>query len=291
MSAPVIAFYSYKGGAGRTVSAANIASILATELNKKIVLVDADFESAGMSIVLGVNKMICEKVSPVEYNRFALQDLLSDNIELTGSEDFMRDYWPKLAIDMSSIFNKNIPTNRFWFIPSRPATHDDVSGITKYEVRNVEKVLTYLDTEINPDMVLFDSASGLAGPAVLSLSLSHSLVTFMRWSEQFVEGTINVLSHLIENRPSIENYFLVPSAVPSTNNEEEYVDHLRRQKTRIKIELNHGGDNPVNLFDGIPESRRLKWRETILCFEERLNEEDSSVLEAYKNVALSISKI
>jgi len=113
----------------------------------------------------------------------------------------------------------------------------------------------------------------------------------MRWSEQFVEGTINVLSHLLENKPSIEHYFLVPSAVPSTNNEEAYIDHLRRQKTRIKIELNDGGDEPVTLFDGIPESRRLKWRETILCFEENLNDEDSSVLEAYRNVALSISKI
>ena len=50
----VIGCYSYKGGSGRTTSAANIACALARK-NHNVCIIDMDIEAGGMSVVLGVS--------------------------------------------------------------------------------------------------------------------------------------------------------------------------------------------------------------------------------------------
>jgi Mrp family chromosome partitioning ATPase len=46
---PVLTFYSYKGGTGRTTTLAFFASWLATHHQKKVVILDCDFEAPGLT--------------------------------------------------------------------------------------------------------------------------------------------------------------------------------------------------------------------------------------------------
>ncbi|MFT0350622.1 hypothetical protein ACMSEH_06360 [Bacteroides thetaiotaomicron] len=48
-SLPVVTFYSYKGGVGRSTSLASCASYLSIHYKKKIVILDCDFEAPGFT--------------------------------------------------------------------------------------------------------------------------------------------------------------------------------------------------------------------------------------------------
>ena len=281
--APVVAMYSYKGGAGRTVASANVATLLAREFGKKVVLIDVDFESAGMSVVLGVHRLVVSD----KLRRWALQDLLKKEVVFTGSDDFMKQYWPTLAFNMGSQFSVDEIDDRLWFIPSRPSHYDDVSDVGNKQVSNLYQVLNYIHQEIRPDIILLDSASGLAGPAVLSLELSHAIVVFMRWTEQFVDGTIAVIKWLQENRDSILDFFLVPSAVPDTLGVRDFEEQLSRQRDRVSLEFSDT-DKTVNILNDVPESQKLKWKERIFNLEKHLSKEDEKVLDAYREIAQNL---
>jgi len=51
---PIVTFYSYKGGVGRTMALANIAVLLARQHGRKVLAVDWDLEAPGLHRFLGV---------------------------------------------------------------------------------------------------------------------------------------------------------------------------------------------------------------------------------------------
>src|ERR1043166_2513614 len=51
----IVMFWSYKGGSGRTVAAANAAAALA-KLGKKTAIIDLDFEAPGLHHLYGVEE-------------------------------------------------------------------------------------------------------------------------------------------------------------------------------------------------------------------------------------------
>ena len=65
----VVAVFSPKGGVGRTTIAVNLAVVAATELNKKVVLVDASFQFGDVAVLLNLNpkdKSMFELVTDLE---------------------------------------------------------------------------------------------------------------------------------------------------------------------------------------------------------------------------------
>ena len=53
-----VSMYSFKGGAGRTVTTANVARILSAERRKRVTVMDLDVESAGLSVLFGVDRKV-----------------------------------------------------------------------------------------------------------------------------------------------------------------------------------------------------------------------------------------
>src|SRR3954467_3752656 len=53
-----VLMYSFKGGAGRTVSTANIARLLAVESGRRVAAIDLDVESAGLSVLFKVDRKV-----------------------------------------------------------------------------------------------------------------------------------------------------------------------------------------------------------------------------------------
>jgi septum site-determining protein MinD len=54
MAGKIIGIISLKGGVGKTSSVANLGSVLATEFNKKVLVVDANFSSPNLGLHLGL---------------------------------------------------------------------------------------------------------------------------------------------------------------------------------------------------------------------------------------------
>lgn len=101
----IITLSSFKGGTGKTITLLNLAGVL-EKLNKKVLLVDLNFESGDLSIVLNtnMNENIFNIVDDISNNRF--KDYkeyvvnVSDNIDLVNS---LKDPRQATNIDMHYI--------------------------------------------------------------------------------------------------------------------------------------------------------------------------------------------
>ena len=78
---PIVTFYSYKGGVGRSTALASCASYLAINYKKKIVILDCDFEAPGFT-----NFYLKDPCSPIYSNGLVeyFSDVSQEEKPLTG---------------------------------------------------------------------------------------------------------------------------------------------------------------------------------------------------------------
>jgi MinD-like ATPase involved in chromosome partitioning or flagellar assembly len=277
--------YSYKGGAGRTVSTANIAGILAKDYNKKVVCIDLDIEGAGLSVVFNVHKDVTGSK-----DRKCLQDVLSSK-GFKSAQDFQINWWPNLHCDIGK--NVALPemVGNLLFIPARFAGFDVVAPAEE-TMRVFESLLTEIRNQIKPDFILLDSASGLGDMACMGLSVCDVLVIFMRWSRQFVEGTIETIKFLQSRYNAIGVILIVPSAVPSLDGDDgKYERVLKSNHTRITIETGARKGSHIRLLDGVGEAIGLKWEEKVLNMESSVAKDENNTLEDFRNIAKTLIEL
>ena len=306
-----ILMYSFKGGSGRTVCTTNIAYILAKEMERRVLCIDLDVESAGSSVLFEIDKEVAAG------NCWTIQDALrgyQDSREYLEEEDdnvkrqtinldrvdFPTSIWPKLS--------KEICVGKFGgylrVIPARMMIRS-TKLIKKPEEaqRPFETLMRRLD-ELGgkaPEIILFDSASGLQDTALLGLNNCNYLALFMRWSRQFVEGTINFIKLYLCNDEfcqRIHKIFLVPTVVPTQEPKGEEGKNLKERRKRlndiilqginIKAKREFGApDEWIVLTDPIHECESLKWDDRIFLKNPK-DLERKDVLEAldeYRNLA------
>src|SRR5947208_15452802 len=167
MSGLRVLMHSFKGGAGRTVSTANVAYILATEFNHRIVLIDLDVESAGTAVLFGLDAKVEKRGREGLYT---LQDILRGMRDVdaqTGTKEQIRiniktfesDPWPRLH----AVIHESPGGGYLKVIPSRAILHspDEVKGGTLAK-QNFDHLIRKIEgLSQAPDIILFDSAAGL----------------------------------------------------------------------------------------------------------------------------------
>lgn len=90
MPTTTVLMYSFKGGSGRTVTTANVAYLLASEFHKRVLVIDLDVESAGSSVLFGVEKEVHEgKI-------WAIDDVLRGKEFALHRADFESALWPRM---------------------------------------------------------------------------------------------------------------------------------------------------------------------------------------------------
>jgi len=271
--------YSYKGGSGRTVATANISSILAKEHKKKVVCIDMDMEGAGLGVVFGAHKIAAK-----ENDRKYIQDIFIKNI--LSSDDFMENWWPKLHFDIGELLGDSKLKEKLLIIPARFGTQVIESG--EHTADQFNAFLLTIQEQIEPDIILLDSASGFQDWATLGMDYSELLTLFFRWSHQSIEGTIEVVNYILSMEEStIEKIFLVPSMVPKNSlKSEKYQNILGQAEIRLRIETKAEKRDEIQIFkDGISEAVGLKWREKILNMEEEIEPDEKNALSDYRKVA------
>lgn len=216
---PVITFYSYKGGVGRSTALASCAAYLSNHYSKKIVILDCDFEAPGFT-----NFFIENPSHPVYKNGLVeyfidSQDGL-DNIVL---KDY---YWeaskfysgkgsiyvfPAGNLDVSTPVGKRFHTNLVHYL----------NGLTRIDtfskdilVDQFGQLFELIKHDINPDVVLIDSKTGFNDIfGVSAFRLSDCVVGFFGNNEQTYPGLYFFLSLLRqENCPKL---ILANSIIPA----------------------------------------------------------------------------
>jgi len=261
-------FYSYKGGAGRTVAAANVAAALA-KLGQRVAIVDLDFEAPGLQHVFRAEDTRQYKEGT------GIQHYLREDVD---SSELIEE----VGIDL---FGAGGPLHRF-DVPSESLllylmASTKVATVDAQKPKITEllrSLLTDLVSMHNLDYILIDAASGIRDAYSIAADVSDEMLMFFRWSTQHVEGTLRMaryVARMKEYKQSWSPFKLVASASPSQRELEGLTDNALREtlsrikrstETRIEETLRKYKVEPATIFHEIPELLELKWRETIVVF-------------------------
>lgn len=238
---PIVTFYSYKGGMGRTTTMVSYAMDLAIHQNKRVVVVDCDLEAPGYLnfFDLSANKDLRQG------RRNGLVEFMSDlkMLDDEGKEKLeLSDY----IVNVGDSAKINEPAlHNIWLIPAGNLNmnyagggeeinlRDYLEGLSKINLSNVNEIvdnfkilIDKIKKSINPDIILLDSRTGfndIFGTA--AFYLSSCVVGFFGFSRQTQPGLIN----LINNYYSEENSFkliLVFSILPTDKESQILEDDL-----------------------------------------------------------------
>jgi len=212
----VVTLFSYKGGSGRTVAAANIAAALSSTrkvaaieepLDFKVALFDLDVFSAGTHRVFDISNVAIQKrdsciqdyllsqITPADQVRkggITLEDeIMSGFRNRRGAKDNCRE-------DFVLFHAKPEPDRRF--------------NVAKYHENLLLELILELESQ-GFDYVIIDGEAGIRAMADIAIRLSDVVLMLFRLTWQHIEGTLNVARDYQQQERSPAIY-LVPTCVP-----------------------------------------------------------------------------
>ena len=232
-SVPVITFYSYKGGVGRSTAMASCAAYLANHFSKKIVILDCDFEAPGFT-----NFFLKAPDSPI--NNEGLVEYLID--EQTENDLVLSKYYWQASKSFSGngdiyIFPAgNLDDSEELDGPFKSHREHYLNGLTRIDMfspdalsNQFKKLFSQIKKTINPDLILIDSRTGFNDIFGLSVyRLSDAVVGFFGNNAQSIPGLNFFLDILTAD--TAPRLIVVNSIIPLTyrrdriKNFREYVD-------------------------------------------------------------------
>lgn len=291
-----ISFFSYKGGAGRTSLLYNTLPFIAKELGatnrEPIVVVDLDIDSKGLSYLLNAKSSIN-----------AIQVLRGDNsigFRSTEPDIGKHPFFKELTYIGHDIGLPREDNKSVIFI-SAHCTNDDnryLNNSDNFDASNISlKLLNRLCQNLNCKAIIMDTPAGeqLAGKA--ALAISKKIVTTMRITKQFRDGTYEFLSEKSQNCTGKE-FILVPNVVPNTEGTEYNIDDYM-QEIKARAQQSVSASNKLNLVllddknPGINEVKLFKFEEKNLYKESqtrKLLADECEALQKYQLLAKELIK-
>ncbi len=207
---PIIVFYSFKGGLGRSTTLASLA-IQRARAGERVCVVDFDLDAPGIGRLLSADeKGITSPWGTVDYlverptGEVPLSDYYHSCSRVAGSGEIIT--FPAGMIDL------NYADKLARADLEEPLSASD-SGITR--------LLSEIRLAIKPDWIFLDARTGVSEPAGLLLSgLAHLHVLFGTTSEQSWQGLKVVIDRLgrrrvVAGQPQGE-ILLVQTMIPPT---------------------------------------------------------------------------
>lgn len=240
---PVVSFYSYKGGMGRTTTLVAYATYLAIHHSKKVVVVDFDLEAPGLT-----NFFL---KYPAEQNqRNGLVEYMFDKELSLASQKNIKDYvWEADHAFSGEGTIYVMPAGNMGLEKverNSKTTHLDhyVEGVARLDINDKEyaskiflSLLEDLNT-LNPDIILLDSKTGISDIMGIAVcTLSDLSVGFFRSDAQSLPG-LHFFINLMMTNKNVEP-FIVNSILPTA----------LTQKKNLFDQLCKSVEDAINTFD------------------------------------------
>jgi len=284
---PIISFYSYKGGSGRSVCVANtagyVAELLGASSETPLLLVDMDIDSAGLTNVLSNANEFAE-------SGVNIQSLLREDLTLLSDIEIKKFKKGLVAVE-KKVINESAAEGSVVLLGN--TFEGRLESINTRTIHNLIKRLR--STDYNFCGILLDSASGRQPGAVMAHMVSDLVVYCCRMGYQHRIGTESEIKHYYkyvkEQGDPPPEIIVLPVAVPAPSNDETIVklenrakiDMIRFQKVSKVYVVN----------EGVPEVLSLKWHETVLRAkpEELLMQDEKSAVKVYQDLAKMIHDV
>lgn len=193
---PVVTFYSFKGGVGRTTALVSCALQLA-EQGRRVAIVDLDLEAPGLGPLLGVDTdrgVLDAIVDHIATGRLSLEGLHASPQVLGAAAASMIDVFPAGRLDHN--FLEKLSRLDFSVVGPWGGTE----GIPVHQA--LRALLAAIRKNLMPDYILVDARAGLHDLAGLSLhGLAHVDVLVTRASEQAYRGLDLTVRAIARRKP------------------------------------------------------------------------------------------
>ncbi|KAA6335584.1 Iron-sulfur cluster carrier protein [termite gut metagenome] len=264
-----IAFYSYKGGVGRTLALSNIAMRL-SEFGKKVCMLDLDLEAPGLHYKFK-EYLPPEKMPPkgiVDYiHEFAIEKRLPKKINKDYYCSLFSSEYKNLSLQLIPAGNPD--SKKYWSKLSAINWHellykDDAEGIPFFfDLKNK------IERDIKPDYLLIDTRTGITEISSLTISLLADKVVVLAvnneenisGSKRIIESLLNPENNLLKKERSV---VLVLSRIPMPQSaEEKSREKMIKEQfvKRFSIFKNKKGEELFNNALIIHSDRNLELKE------------------------------
>lgn len=216
-SIPIVGFYSFKGGLGRTTALALTAIHLARK-GQRVVLMDFDLEAPGLASIfasdeLGINQTrgIVDYLTDLSSLKFPLEDLpLIDYYHSISRQEIVGTQGGELFIFPAG---KTQAEENLYFSKFSKLNPSFKSGNS---TQAIDRLLRHIERELRPDQILVDTRTGLndLGGLVMTRYASQAFLFFFG-SQQNMFGLETLLPKLKEYREVLQ-FSLVNSPVPKS---------------------------------------------------------------------------
>ncbi len=226
----ICTFYSFKGGVGRTLALANVATQLASE-GRRVLLVDFDLEAPGLGS-FELLKTKTEAPGIVDYVSHFLNHNSAPNVSDYVAEAGLLE---NILVMKSGEFEPNYATrmaNIDWI-----KLYDQQDGYLLFEDMKAQ-----WQKELNPDYVFIDSHTGYTDTVGICTRQLPDAVTILIFpNEQNLYGLKQIVSNIrgeatTSRQKTIDLYFVM-SNVPYLDDEDQILDGITQEfKHQLEIE-------------------------------------------------------
>jgi cellulose biosynthesis protein BcsQ len=205
-SCPIVSFYSYKGGVGRTTALALFASYYAMHQSKKVFIIDCDFEAPGLINFYGISNEELPKNGIVEY----IKDKEACS-EVNLRDDYVYEI-SKLYSGDGNIFL--LPAGNIFEERDRADYLEALARLdihsTSTIVEQFKDVITDINQKYEPDVILIDSRTGFNDIfGIIANKLSNTIVGFFGNNTQNKPGLHFFLDTLLRKSRNVNLIFVL----------------------------------------------------------------------------------
>lgn len=270
---PIITFYSYKGGMGRTTTLISYAIDLALNRKKRVFIIDCDLEAPGYlnffnlsqhkSLSSGKTNGLVEFLSDLQFSKSEktldlnnyMVNVSFGNDRLDG--DGLESIYLMPAGNLNEDFDFGTGENRRQYLDglSRINLSNEISLI-----KSIQILIDKINEEVHPDVILIDSRTGfndIIGTS--SLYIADMIVGFFGFNEQTLPGLLNLLDSYYHNNFKL---LLVSSILPNQNSEELLTEEINKINRYIDIKYGNEGKFNKDIPQLLP-LRRVSQLETL----------------------------
>lgn len=195
-----VAFYSYKGGVGRTLALSNIAMRL-SDFHKKVCVLDFDLEAPGVHYKfksMFKNQPFQLQKGIVDYiHEFAVNKKIPDSIE-NYSYELQKPY------NINVIPAGNPDLSLYWKKLSAINWYDLLYGNNAEGIPFFFHLKNEIEKKIKPDYLLIDTRTGITDISSITISLlADQIVLLAANNEENISGCRRIIKSLLSQKNNL----------------------------------------------------------------------------------------